>query len=628
MVCTCLQIDIVKSFSSKKSVNSSVGGVHIVGGERGDAFIAFNTDDDARQAMQKDGGSICNQQVKLFLSSKIEMQNVIAAARGKPAAPANPVVNQAQQSQSTAIPQQKRSDPLSQQFTHDIDESQQQAQQQSSTTQSTNDPMSSFLDAVNKIQQQKANLPSAIPTAAAAAAAPAGPANLVLQLLQSNLGNIPPNILAQVQGQLAGQGLGAQPAQILQQLAALQAASQQQGSPMQTNTSHSPIYNPSQPTTTNPTLAHPGLQSSSISDANQPATSTTFPQGAVPPLNLFPPGTIPPSALTALLAGQQQLPFQGVNNPLPGNIPLPPWMQPNAAQTQQFATQQQPQRPLLSHPHVSDDQQLRMRQDFNSNQFQQSYSGMNSRLPQQQRSKLREPYLRVKNLSKKYSYRDVKLLFADYKLRLEDIKMINDQNGERTGESVVQFRSIEDAEEALSQFNNVYYGGANVQIVPATEYEFASSLDSFIPASVKKRQPEGGYCVKVIGKIFESKDKNKQFPFSRLGLPKNWYKRDIRRLFTASEIVSERGIYLDNDNDNSLGGTAFIEFVSEVDLEKALFFHDEHYGSSRLEIQPISKKEMESEIGSLRSKDNRRRDYYDAGDNNRSRPRSRSRTFR
>ncbi|CAF4580681.1 unnamed protein product, partial [Rotaria magnacalcarata] len=74
--------------------------------------------------------------------------------------------------------------------------------------------------------------------------------------------------------------------------------------------------------------------------------------------------------------------------------------------------------------------------DFNSNQFQQPYSSMNARgVPQQnqQRSKLREPYLRVKNLSRKYSYRDVKLLFADYKLRLEDIKMINDQNGERTG---------------------------------------------------------------------------------------------------------------------------------------------------------------------------------------------------
>jgi hypothetical protein len=238
-------------------------------------------------------------------------------------------------------------------------------------------------------------------------------------------------------------GLAGQPNQVLQQLAALQAASQQQGSPMQTGTSHSPIYNPAQTTPTNPSVVHHGLQQTSIHDASQPTTTTAFSQGAPPPLNLFPPGTIPPNALTALLtAQQQQLQFQSVN-PLPTNFPLPPWMQPAVAQTQPFGSQQQQQRPLLSHPHLQDEQQMRLRQqhDFNSNisnQFQQPYSSINSRLPQQQqqqqqRSKLREPYLRVKNLSRKYSYRDVKLLFADYKLRLEDIKMINDQNGERTG---------------------------------------------------------------------------------------------------------------------------------------------------------------------------------------------------
>ena len=242
-------------------------------------------------------------------------------------------------------------------------------------------------------------------------------------------------------------------------------------------------------------------------------------------MNPFLSGSLPPNALTALLnvqqqQQQQQLPFPSAANPLPVNFPLPPWMQQAAGQNQPFALpqqqqpQQQPQqqqRPLLNHHPLPDDQQMRSRQqqqqqqhDFGHtmpNQFQQAFSAGNTRVPQQQRTKLREPYLRVKNLSRKYSYRDVKLLFADYKLRLEDIKMINDQNGERTGESVVQFRSIEDAEEALSQFNNVYYGGANVQIVPATEYEFASALDSFVPASMKKRQPEGGYCVKVTGNI-------------------------------------------------------------------------------------------------------------------------------
>lgn len=201
-------------------ISFCLGGVHIVGGERGDAFIAFNSDDDARQAMQKDGGLLCQQPVKLFLSSKIEMQNVIAAARGKPSASSIPVPNSYQPSQQANVSQPKRTDPLSQQFTHDIDENQHQQQQAQLSIAQPNvssDPMSSFLDVVSKIQQQQkastasATLPSAasvLPTPAAGASAASGlaPANLVLQLLQSNLSNLPPNVLAQVQGQLAGQG--------------------------------------------------------------------------------------------------------------------------------------------------------------------------------------------------------------------------------------------------------------------------------------------------------------------------------------------------------------------------------------------------------------------------------------
>ena len=495
--------------SHRWSVFRFLGGVHIVGGERGDAFIAFHSDDDARQAMQKDGGLICQQPVKLFLSSKIEMQNVIAAARGKPPASTNPVSNSNSQGQQGNLSQQKRPDPLSQQFTHDVDENQHQAQQhqaqqQQQQTQAptgqTNvgaDPMASFLEAVNKMQQQQksaasavavhsAPVPSVMPTAVQAAppaSAGLAPANLVLQLLQSNLGNLPPNVLAQVQGQLAGQGkalddvdfgadhhvlvgLGAQPAQILQHLATLQAAAQQQqqqqqqGSPMQTNASPSTIYNPSQ---SNASMGHHALQQSSMHDTHSAANTNAFAQGAPPPMNLFPPGSLPPNALSALLSvqqqqqqQQQQLPFQAGNNALPANFPLPPWMQPavNPAQAafglgqqqqpqqQQQQQQPQPQRPLINHHPLQDEQQMRGRPnlDFNHNmpnQFQAPFPGGNVRLgqqqPQQQRTKLREPFLRVKNLSRKYSYRDVKLLFADYKLRLEDIKMINDQAGERTG---------------------------------------------------------------------------------------------------------------------------------------------------------------------------------------------------
>jgi hypothetical protein len=57
------------------------GGVHIIGGDRGDAFIAFHSDEDARQAMYRDNYELCNSKIKLYLSSKSEMQSVIAAAR-------------------------------------------------------------------------------------------------------------------------------------------------------------------------------------------------------------------------------------------------------------------------------------------------------------------------------------------------------------------------------------------------------------------------------------------------------------------------------------------------------------------------------------------------------------------
>ncbi|CAH1155382.1 unnamed protein product [Phaedon cochleariae] len=59
------------------------GGVHIVGGELGDAFIAFSTDEDARQAFNRNNGKIREVQITLMLSSRTEMQRVIEQARSQ-----------------------------------------------------------------------------------------------------------------------------------------------------------------------------------------------------------------------------------------------------------------------------------------------------------------------------------------------------------------------------------------------------------------------------------------------------------------------------------------------------------------------------------------------------------------
>lgn len=53
------------------------GGVHIIGGEREEAFIIFASDEDARRAMTRSGGVIKGAPVSLLLSSKTEMQAVL-----------------------------------------------------------------------------------------------------------------------------------------------------------------------------------------------------------------------------------------------------------------------------------------------------------------------------------------------------------------------------------------------------------------------------------------------------------------------------------------------------------------------------------------------------------------------
>lgn len=70
-----------------KGLSIPPGGVRIIGGEKGDAFIAFSTDEDARQAMMMTNNLLNDNPVQLFLSSKTEMQNTIVQAKSTTPAP-------------------------------------------------------------------------------------------------------------------------------------------------------------------------------------------------------------------------------------------------------------------------------------------------------------------------------------------------------------------------------------------------------------------------------------------------------------------------------------------------------------------------------------------------------------
>lgn len=79
-----------------KGLSIPPGGVRIIGGDNGDAFIAFSTDEDARQAMMLNNKTLNDSPVQLFLSSKTEMQNTITQAKVKAPATVAPTPAAAQ----------------------------------------------------------------------------------------------------------------------------------------------------------------------------------------------------------------------------------------------------------------------------------------------------------------------------------------------------------------------------------------------------------------------------------------------------------------------------------------------------------------------------------------------------
>lgn len=192
-----------------------------------------------------------------------------------------------------------------------------------------------------------------------------------------------------------------------------------------------------------------------------------------------------------------------------------------------------------------------------------------------------EPYIRVRNIPVGYSYYNIKLLFAKYKLNLSDIKISNDQNGQRTGEIVLRLHSHQDLAELLAQDGRIQCFNAMLDIKKIDEYTFASAIDSFVPAHVKKTP---GATVKNCIRV--------------TGLPKKYERKDVKRFFAGCNVTNRPGgIFIEAD---TLNGPTFVEFETEIDAEKAFFYNGEQIGASVIEMYRMSKADMENEITSLK----------------------------
>lgn len=192
-----------------------------------------------------------------------------------------------------------------------------------------------------------------------------------------------------------------------------------------------------------------------------------------------------------------------------------------------------------------------------------------------------EFYVRVRNIPVAYSYYNIKGLFGKYKLHLSDMKIINDQNGQRTGEIVLRLHSHQDLLELLAQDGRIPCFNAMLDIKKIDEYTFASSIDSFVPAHAKKTP---GMTVKNCIRV--------------TGLPKKYERKDVKRFFAGCNVTNRPGgIFIEADKIN---GPTFVEFETEIDAEKAFFYNGEQIGSSVIEMYRMTKADMENEINSLK----------------------------
>ncbi|CAF3602740.1 unnamed protein product [Rotaria sp. Silwood1] len=450
-------VDIRRFFTG---LNIPDGGVHVVGGEKGDAFINFSSDDDARQAMMK-SGSICGNPIKLFLSSRSEMQSIIAQVRAGPSTKTveqnytSTIVEQQDQNGSNLpkLPSANTISSILAEFQAKAAQQQQQQQQQQL-----------------QMQQQA----SAI-----------DPTNALLLAVAQN---------------------GSNPL-ALQQLLATLNEKQQQQQPQQ--------------------------------QQQQPTIGQQFPFQMpllTNPINQY------AQQSNAWMAQQFTNPFQS---------------QRTAALLLQQQQQQQQQQTLF--PNYNQD---------NNNLFQTAITAD-------------EPYIRVRNIPIGYNYYNIKLLFSKYKLNLSDMKIINDQNGQRTGEIVLRLHTNKDVADILSQDGRIQCFNAMLDIKKIDEYTFASAIDSYMPAHIKKTP---GTTIKNCMRV--------------TGLPKTFERKDVKRFFAGCNVTNRPGgIFIETD---TLNGPTFVEFETEIDAEKAFFYNGEKIGSSTIEMYRMTKTDMENEINSLK----------------------------
>lgn len=198
-----------------------------------------------------------------------------------------------------------------------------------------------------------------------------------------------------------------------------------------------------------------------------------------------------------------------------------------------------------------------------------------------------DPYTRslgscveIRGMPYNVNYKDVREFFRGLYLPSDGLKLVNDENGHRTGVGFVRFSNEHDASEALKR-NGQYMGNSFVEILKCPDEIFENAVDSYVPAS-RKPPPSNTLITKI-------PPKEEDLCILLKGLPYQCKEDAIINFFDGLSILD---VFIEYDRSGRAVGTGFVEFGSYEDFQAAMNMNRHTIGHRYIELSVASKEMM------------------------------------
>lgn len=202
--------------------------------------------------------------------------------------------------------------------------------------------------------------------------------------------------------------------------------------------------------------------------------------------------------------------------------------------------------------------------------------------------------IKVQNLLTSAGYGDIRRFFAGNFISNQGLKIINNENGKRSGTALVKFFKNEGKQNALRK-NGELLKGRPVTIVHLDEDEFENAVDSYRPMRDSDESGEEGDSQKslIIAENNDSNDKMDIFKILVLeDLPAFAKEHDIMKMFSDYSLLS---INITVTKDIRKQYMAYVQFVNADDAKAALNNKSKHLiGHKVIKVSPCSDAVFES----------------------------------